>query len=284
MGKYDPLRNHLASSVAAEVAMTFAETEEQVGPLPSSARTRRSWWTSEGIDSRPWLAAGWRVWSVDQKAEHVFFRRDPAVRSRTGDRRTTNAESLASTSVEPPGTSAGAHPAGTPRKRLRVPVLLAAVVSATGTAAITVAGVTAMPRWALFLISFDISLVVIAITSAVTEQRHRVAALWISNGLLVALLAGITIYNLVPVQASVINVAAKTDVTLSNLAGGPPDSTNPYATVLSAGVSDTATCYTIVRGRIWLYFDFSNVDYGWAPFSKFSYAPGFPHHLPPSCS
>ena len=76
MGKYDPLRDYLADRVADEVKMSFADIENLVGPLPSSARIHRAWWANDSkSEALAWRAAGWRVQSVDQAAGRVVFAR-----------------------------------------------------------------------------------------------------------------------------------------------------------------------------------------------------------------
>jgi hypothetical protein len=77
VGKYDPLRYHLALVPAdvGELIMSFAEVEALVGALPTSARTHPAWWAD---DSKAWNAAGWRVKSVDQGVGHVVFKRSSA--------------------------------------------------------------------------------------------------------------------------------------------------------------------------------------------------------------
>lgn len=83
MSKYDRLYHFLAriSSDVAETTLTFSEIENALGfKLPESAYNHRQWWanpTSE--DDHPhaqsWLAAGWRVETVNQKEEWVRFQR-----------------------------------------------------------------------------------------------------------------------------------------------------------------------------------------------------------------
>jgi hypothetical protein len=57
--------------------MTFAELEAIVGPLPSSARTRREWWVNGSTaGAKAWRTAGWSVRSVDLAAALVVFARE----------------------------------------------------------------------------------------------------------------------------------------------------------------------------------------------------------------
>ncbi len=77
-GKYGPLGRHLAASDDGAVSLGFREIEEILGaPLPASARTYREWWanTERNPQARPWLAAGYRLDSVDFMASRAVFRR-----------------------------------------------------------------------------------------------------------------------------------------------------------------------------------------------------------------
>jgi hypothetical protein len=79
VGKYDALRDYLASKAGDEVRMTFSEVEELVGRLPNSARMHRAWWANDSkVEALAWRAAGWRVDSVNQLAELVVFARGAA--------------------------------------------------------------------------------------------------------------------------------------------------------------------------------------------------------------
>jgi hypothetical protein len=76
MGRYDPLRDHLASLPGDEIRMTFAEVEHLVGPLPDSARNYRAWWANDSkVEALAWRAAGWHVESVNQASGRVTFAR-----------------------------------------------------------------------------------------------------------------------------------------------------------------------------------------------------------------
>jgi hypothetical protein len=76
VGKYDPLRDYLASRPGDEVRMTFAEVEKLVGPLPDSARNHRAWWANDNkVEALAWRAAGWHVESVNQSSGQVIFTR-----------------------------------------------------------------------------------------------------------------------------------------------------------------------------------------------------------------
>jgi hypothetical protein len=76
MGKYDPLRDHLARQpgTATTVAMSFTEIESLVGRLPDSARNHRAWWGNDSrVQCAAWQAAGWHVSSLSHLREWVVF-------------------------------------------------------------------------------------------------------------------------------------------------------------------------------------------------------------------
>lgn len=80
MGKYDPLREHLAGVTNRDaVRLTFNEIARLVGALPASAWQHREWWGNESDDAHvqahAWGDAGWRVAVVDQRDEWVEFER-----------------------------------------------------------------------------------------------------------------------------------------------------------------------------------------------------------------
>lgn len=81
--KYDPLREYLASAVehVLEITLSFAQLEHILGfELPLSAHKYRAWWANPSSPdhhtyAQAWLAAGWKVDTVDQDAEWVRFQR-----------------------------------------------------------------------------------------------------------------------------------------------------------------------------------------------------------------
>jgi hypothetical protein len=164
----------------------------------------------------------------------------------------------------------------------RWPVLLALGVSAVGTAIVTIIGLGPFQRWALFLVSADLSAVVTLLTLAVSESRQRVPALWISNVLLIVLLSGMGIYCLAASPDQPINVVVVRNVTLSNEAGTAPGQ-EPSGLSFLVGEDETANCYSVVTGTVWLYFYQDSQDFGWGPVTDFRYENGFPDHLPPHC-
>ena len=71
--KYQPLVDYLAAQSADEVALSFAQMEALVGPLPAAAY-QHAWWTGTGAARervQRWRAAGWEatavVWRDDER-------------------------------------------------------------------------------------------------------------------------------------------------------------------------------------------------------------------------
>src|SRR5689334_800157 len=81
MGKYDPLRRHLAAvpDDRREIGLSLREVESLVGTLPPSARGYRAWWGNHGTSPQAaaWLDAGFVVERVDLTGEQVAFVRPP---------------------------------------------------------------------------------------------------------------------------------------------------------------------------------------------------------------
>ena len=91
-GKYDPLREHLASSTGSRVRMTFMAVEDLVGRLPDSAYRHRAWWGNNDAtaEAKAWLDAGWLVDSVNQAAGEVVFTRAADRQARSAGRPATS--------------------------------------------------------------------------------------------------------------------------------------------------------------------------------------------------
>jgi len=83
MSKYDPLRTFLENAAPGmpEMTLTFQQIETILDfALPPSARQHRAWWANPSTPrdhpyAQAWLAAGWKVDTVDQHGEWVRFRR-----------------------------------------------------------------------------------------------------------------------------------------------------------------------------------------------------------------
>jgi hypothetical protein len=75
--KYEPLTRHLQESGAPTVEMTFDEIASIVGGLPESATKFGQWWENTGHHSqaKAWLAANYKVQSVDRPNRRVRFAR-----------------------------------------------------------------------------------------------------------------------------------------------------------------------------------------------------------------
>lgn len=75
--KYEPLTRHLQESGLPSLEMTFDEIASLVGGLPESAIKFGQWWENTGHHSqaKAWLAAGYKVRSVDRANRRVTFAR-----------------------------------------------------------------------------------------------------------------------------------------------------------------------------------------------------------------
>ncbi len=77
--KYWPLFDHLQQSEANEATLSFAEIEALMGVgLPSSARSRRGWWSnrsSGSLQAAAWMEVGYHVDGLDLEQERVTFRK-----------------------------------------------------------------------------------------------------------------------------------------------------------------------------------------------------------------
>lgn len=81
--KYQPLLDALRQSNRATVTLTFAEIEALLGEtLPSSARSKRGWWSNRSkgaLQASAWMAAGYLVDAIDLDSEQVIFTKPPEV-------------------------------------------------------------------------------------------------------------------------------------------------------------------------------------------------------------
>ena len=77
--KYYRLYQHLRGRADPTVRLTFGQIEALLaGPLPSSARAGRAFWSNRartGLQASAWLDAGYRVIEVDHEAKSVTFAR-----------------------------------------------------------------------------------------------------------------------------------------------------------------------------------------------------------------
>ena len=169
-------------------------------------------------------------------------------------------------------------------------LILTVAVAGLGASVTAVLGVSRLDLWSLALIVFVAGAVLAAVTYAITEEKHRTLALWISTGLCAALLIGVGIYYVVaPSSSQTANVVANKTVSLSAEAGvsatNEPAALDPNGQpyIFVPGDVETATCYAMAGTSIWLYFHFGSSDAGWAPFSDFHYQSGFPKQLPSRC-
>jgi hypothetical protein len=175
------------------------------------------------------------------------------------------------------------------KKALPWRLILMIAVAGLGAAVTAILGVSRLYWLSLALVVFTVGAVLAAVTSAITEEKHRTLALWISTGLCAALLIAIGIYDFIgPSQARTASVVANKVVDLSKEAGVSPTKepfldNNGNPVQFSSGDVATATCYWMGGGSIWLYFYFGPNSAGWAPFDDFHYQNGFPEQLPSRC-
>ncbi len=78
--RYHGLARHLAAQPGPTQTMTFAEVAATTygRSLPPSAYAARSFWSNSAAHSHArhgWLAAGWRIASVDLGRQRVTFRK-----------------------------------------------------------------------------------------------------------------------------------------------------------------------------------------------------------------
>jgi hypothetical protein len=176
-----------------------------------------------------------------------------------------------------------------PRRSQRWRLILVIAVAGVGAAITALLGVSRLDWWYLALVVFAVGAALAAVTSAITEQKHRTLALWTSNGLFASMLLGIAIYALIgPPPTRTANVVANKAVHMSGEAGvsaakEPVIDINGQPYGFGRGDVETATCYAMAGNYIWLYFHFSEDDAGWVPFSDFHYQNGFPKQLPSHC-
>lgn len=82
LSKYDGLRDFLLAADEATVTITFDEVADLVGSLPKTALIKPTWWGNDSpgshVQTRSWLAAGFRVMKVNQQEGWVRFERHEA--------------------------------------------------------------------------------------------------------------------------------------------------------------------------------------------------------------
>lgn len=77
--KYYPLYQHLAQCQQDTVTLTIAEIEELVANrLPTSAWTKRAWWsnrTKGALQAIAWIEAGYHTDTIDCEAQTITFKK-----------------------------------------------------------------------------------------------------------------------------------------------------------------------------------------------------------------
>ncbi len=213
-GKYDALRDHLASQAedTRQLTMTFTQIDALVGQLPQTARTRRTWWTNTtdaGREPKAWQAAGWNVQSVDLKAGAVVFargsdadiplgaRRLPAPEPRRPAQEAPGDEGTTKAHVPSPGEELAESRSGLSRRSI-VSDLAVAAVAAAGTAACAIAGLMHLPLLAIALLTFSVAGIAATVSQAIALRKvPAVAQMWwyISSALFLLLGAGAFTYH-----------------------------------------------------------------------------------------
>ena len=219
MGKYDPLRDYLASRPedVHEFSMSFEEIEKLVGKLPRSAYVHRAWWTNASdarVEARAWRSAGWAVDSVNRSAMQVSFTRSstntapsiaqeapPAQSAATGDEATPRAEDkIYNYSSSPSGKSSeeGEQSVSTLSKRALISDILVAAIAAAAAGVSQLVGLTHLPWLALVSLTAAIAAVAFTMTQAVVSRSSAEnARLWwsVSTLLVLILTAGAFAYH-----------------------------------------------------------------------------------------
>lgn len=79
MSKYNTLSDYLKRQPGERVPMTFAQIEKIIGgTLPASAYKYRPWWgnnSSNHVNAKAWLDAGFESEQVEMEARKLVFRR-----------------------------------------------------------------------------------------------------------------------------------------------------------------------------------------------------------------
>lgn len=77
--KYYPLFNYLQTQEGSEVNLSIPEIESILnGELPSSARTKKTWWSnrsSGALQASAWVNAGYHTKDIDLTSQKVTFRK-----------------------------------------------------------------------------------------------------------------------------------------------------------------------------------------------------------------
>jgi hypothetical protein len=293
VGKYDPLRDHLAARASDmdELTMSFAQIEELVGKLPRSARTHRAWWSNTSdarAETRAWRSAGWRVRSADQTTERVVFARNRAdgTAADAGDvlipliAATSNDGALVPRASGLQGTTSSADAVSNREsRRAMIGDLAIALVTAAAAGASGIIGLTHLPWLALALLSAAAGGVGFTVSQAIVSRKAAdTARRWWSISTLAILLLCVVAFAyhkaLDPAtyrpQAYqfVVDGNDSNFIPLYGEAGGPPQQLatgDAGQNGLIGGQSYNFNCWAIGRdGAEWLRYERSGQTW-WAP-------------------
>jgi hypothetical protein len=142
------------------------------------------------------------------------------------------------------------------RRKHRVPIIpvSVALIAAVAGTAVTLIGVSNVPRWALALLTAGVTLVGAFASNSLTASKtdEKIISLWIAVALLVTILVGQWVFQATWAPAFV-NLVPIRDITLSPTPGAPPRS-NYDAPVLIGGEEQSTYCYVRIGKQIWLNF------------------------------
>lgn len=196
MGKYDPLREHLAAlpENVRELTMRFEEIQQLVGQLPRSAYLHRAWWGNTDdarVEARAWRAAGWHVQTVNLATETVVFARGTSaatarqgsVPESAGGSRANHlpADGEATKAVaNGPGDGTGEASTPPPRKpaswRAMRSELLAGLVAAVAAGTTALVGLTHLPWLAIVFLALAVAAIAFTITQAIASRKNLAKA------------------------------------------------------------------------------------------------------------
>jgi hypothetical protein len=194
VGKYDPLREHLAAlpENVRELTMHFGEIQQLVGRLPRSAYVHRAWWANTDdarVEAQAWRGAGWHVRMVSLATETVVF-------ARGGSAAGARQDSL----LEATGASAGGDSARDSEAKavangpgdgmcetgtaLRKPApwramrgdLLAGLIAATAAGTTALVALTHLPWLAIVFLSLVVGAIAFTIMQAIASHDNLAKA------------------------------------------------------------------------------------------------------------
>jgi hypothetical protein len=191
-GKYDPLREYLATQDKGEVrlSLSFDDVGQLVGGLPSAATSRETWWantTAARGQTKAWQDAGWLVESADPRARVVVFARSPA---RTPPGPAPTAGPVAAAEGQPSARPDLEQDKPASGRSLRRDLAVGGVAALSGGVA-AIISLNHLPWLAIALLSVSVFAITFAITQALTSQDAAENAVkWWAIGMALVLTTG----------------------------------------------------------------------------------------------